>query len=116
MNEMDRNAEHQTKQKCNSKVAHENNLSRLHDYYASEAQGIYLLVINNVPYMRIPKRKELPLYNTAHPDYSHSCTILYDYTVKDHRNGKDEPRGHNLPSVCMGIPLTCLKAKFMNKE
>lgn len=32
--------------------AHQNNLSRLHDdYYASEARGIYSLVINNIPYI-----------------------------------------------------------------
>lgn len=32
--------------------AHQNNLSRLRDdYYASEARGIYSLVINNIPYI-----------------------------------------------------------------
>lgn len=97
--------------------AYENNISSLHDdYYASEAQGIYLLVINNVLYTWIPGRKELPLYNTACPDYSHWSTILYDYTVKGHKNEKDEPWGHILPSVCMGIPLPCLKAKLWTRS
>lgn len=66
--------------------AYKNNLSSLHDdYYASEWQGIYLRVINNVLYTWIPGRKGLPLYITACPDYSHSSTILYDYTVKGHK-------------------------------
>lgn len=65
--------------------AYKNNVASLHDdYCASEWQGIYLLVINNVLYTRIPGRKELPLYIIACPDYSHSSTILYDYTATGH--------------------------------
>lgn len=66
--------------------AYKNNLPSLHDdYYASEWQGIYLLVINNVLYTWIPGRKELPLYITACLDYSHSSAILYDYTLMGHK-------------------------------